>query len=695
MFRLYFKGNNSPSHPFELPSTVPPELASAFSEVSYLEHVEDCLEVSRWRPWEVRVSNLLRMIFHPLALVFERSRRAAHAHRLKRLHADMDHHFLRNTRARALGDGAVFGYSKDHTLAWLDILGSESDVATEMANIGQPRLPAVIPCTGDGSFTNPFHIELTDVLNTSLLTLVAPDFPSVVLGLNNALRSFRGPKLIPGLAGRKKNEDGSSALMKAAGLLDLERPDASSESEYAMLSGSMQGARSTLLEDQASQAGDGAASTATAPVKGKKRKQRKACCSIRGANDCPAIEDQQYAMHYVQYYLQQVNDVLQRRRRVALDAIAALERHQQQAQASQQQSSSSGQGGGGAHRRVVSLTFEGGVASHAAVAAELEARVEAALRLVSFGFPDFEAALHLGVMDDDGGSSRPCIVLLPANRVEGVDPLYLPMGVRLLAPQRPKWLAPFVPAVGSTSGFDLGLQDNGESGSAPYAVSALDDFPAPISAGYSVGANGSTRPSRPRTTCMTYCGCLKEFEFLYRYLPNLQSARASMSLETATCFLHFLLLLEALGTSVLIAGLVTLQSQLAVVFIVLPPFMTIISPIVGHIALGTVDPTWQRLHASATVVSLVPTLLIALIGCIMAMRGPLDVYLGVVVTIGLLVIKILIVHVLNARIALTDLVRGAKEVAYVGPIVAHVRTLTQSQGASTDGPFAAVSDDRL
>ncbi|RYY38131.1 hypothetical protein EON62_00650, partial [archaeon] len=199
LHRMYFVGTNTPFHPLQLLPRIPPELAATVLEPEFVEHTAECNRIARWRTWEVRAANALRMFYHPLALLFEAKRRAVKVRRLRKLYADYDHGFIRNTRARALGNCVRFGCSTDNTLAWIDIMVSDMHEDTGGAPVGQPRLPAVLAASGDGSFMTPYRIDLSDPYNIAQLSLIGPDFQSIIVGLNNMLRSLRGPTTACGL----------------------------------------------------------------------------------------------------------------------------------------------------------------------------------------------------------------------------------------------------------------------------------------------------------------------------------------------------------------------------------------------------------------------------------------------------------------------------------------------------------------
>ena len=211
LHRLYFSGTNTPSRPLRLSASQhrsashisggsgvhdssplrqdqrhaasaaaavgpPDELAHVVSPAEFADHAAECNALAAWRPWETRLANVLRLFYPPLALLFEARRRAVHVARLAQLHIELDHTFLRNTRARALGNCVRFGASRDNTLAWMDILASDVSEDVGGSPIGQPRLPCVIPMSGDGSFACPLRIDVEDPLNVAQLSLLSPDF---------------------------------------------------------------------------------------------------------------------------------------------------------------------------------------------------------------------------------------------------------------------------------------------------------------------------------------------------------------------------------------------------------------------------------------------------------------------------------------------------------------------------------------
>ena len=100
LHRVFFHGSNTPSQPLCLPPGVPLELSAYVSEPEWADYCHEVTELGRWAPWEARLANVLRAVYHPAALSFEATRRAAAIRRLATHHSDFSHDFLRNTRAR-------------------------------------------------------------------------------------------------------------------------------------------------------------------------------------------------------------------------------------------------------------------------------------------------------------------------------------------------------------------------------------------------------------------------------------------------------------------------------------------------------------------------------------------------------------------------------------------------------------------
>jgi len=204
--RVYLQGSNTPFSPLQLDPRVSPALAPLVYAAEWAEHCREVNGLARWREWEVRAANCLRLACLPLALLWEGQARRRHVTRLRALYRERDASYLRNTRARALGNCVAFGHSQDCTLAWVDLLVSDPAESPPGLPVGAPQLPAVLPFAGDGSFACPLHLDLSDSLSVALLCLLGPDFAAMAIGLGNQLRALSGPSLDCGLVGRRDGD---------------------------------------------------------------------------------------------------------------------------------------------------------------------------------------------------------------------------------------------------------------------------------------------------------------------------------------------------------------------------------------------------------------------------------------------------------------------------------------------------------
>jgi hypothetical protein len=208
---VYLQGSNTPFSPLQLDPRVTPALAPLVYAAEWAEHCREVNGLARWREWEVRAANCLRLACLPLALLWEGQARQRHVARLRALYRERDASYLRNTRARALGNCVAFGHSQDCTLAWVDLLVSDPAENPPGLPVGAPQLPAVLPFAGDGSFACPLHLDLSDSLSVALLCLLGPDFAAMALGLGNQLRALSGPSLDCGLVGRREGDGAERA----------------------------------------------------------------------------------------------------------------------------------------------------------------------------------------------------------------------------------------------------------------------------------------------------------------------------------------------------------------------------------------------------------------------------------------------------------------------------------------------------
>ena len=439
LHRLYFDGTNDPQHPLRLPSNIPHEVAAAVSKPEYETHVAECARAAAWGPWETILSYGFRLLMPPAAILFEAARRREHVARLTVIHSSVDHLFLRNTRARALGDCAVFGASRDGTLAWLDIL--VVDVTTDDSRgvpVGAPRLPAVLPLAGDGSFMSPLRLELEDVFVAASLALLAPDFGSLATGLNDVLRVLKGPSLAPparcngcAAASWRSRRSGiarpasDERLDTRAGSVDDDDDDEEDEEEEDDDDDRGGGYR-VRFEDDDNTAQNGARGLNGGAVAllGKRRVRRStklcchgcACSGRSGATD-PSLDEQATLLRVLEY-VSIANGVLRSRSIAASTAEAAA-------------------------AAIASAAVVDGDGVASGTARDARAVATAARRNAPFGFGPaaYECSIHLGMLPRRGrrnAQRRLCMILLPTEEppdpISGEWPFFLPYGARIVTP---------------------------------------------------------------------------------------------------------------------------------------------------------------------------------------------------------------------------------------------------------------------
>jgi hypothetical protein len=395
-------------------------------------------------------------------------------------HADYDHAFLKNTRARALGNCVRFGASAEHTLAWLDVMVSDAGEDTGGAPVGQPRLPAVIPCSGDGSFPLPFRVDLADPLAAAQAALIAPDFHAVIVGLNDVLRRLRGPNMTPWLScaqeGGGFEEAGSSGRYGRGSA-----PGRHSSFAFAYATDGADGGRRGVGSSAAASFAEfGAGDRDHTRAGGASRRgtfldsglggdmgvdpvgataagaAHSACCGCGlRANVGPIIAHQE-ALRDVQAYLTVVNEALAARARAASAALKELQKRQRARRASLATVATAVTSGtGGSAGRAYASAGQAAAAELQDVAAASAPPAEAsaalgepsddtealqeALRWVPFGFPNYTCSLHIGLMDampHEAPYSRLCLLLLPRDApppdADGKWPFYLPYNARPL-----------------------------------------------------------------------------------------------------------------------------------------------------------------------------------------------------------------------------------------------------------------------
>jgi hypothetical protein len=205
LFRIYLEGTNSFSEPLRLPMELPHFMSDIVIPEEYATYAHQCYRIAEWSTWEKVVYGILLVCYYPLAKYFHAARRKTRMQDIQAFHAEYDHSFLRDYRARALYNTLKFSYSRCCTLAWLDVLDStgmhpsaststpannRSDNSPVPTALSEPRpaLPLVLLCGGDGAYLSPFHLDITDGLLKSMVKYYGPGWFSFVAHLNVHLR---------------------------------------------------------------------------------------------------------------------------------------------------------------------------------------------------------------------------------------------------------------------------------------------------------------------------------------------------------------------------------------------------------------------------------------------------------------------------------------------------------------------------
>lgn len=190
--RVYFQGSNTIAFPLHLAPAPDRHLAPLVDEEAFALFAQQCTDP--WQDWEVFAYRALRLLYFPLADTFLRARRRTHVEQLweRRIQAvDQDLPFLkRSLRTKSLHNPIKFGVSRDHTLLWLDVLQLDRDSPGPHLHPAPalPALPAVLVCSGEGTFFAPFQLEATDVLVKAFSGFFGPNWFPFVAALNVHLR---------------------------------------------------------------------------------------------------------------------------------------------------------------------------------------------------------------------------------------------------------------------------------------------------------------------------------------------------------------------------------------------------------------------------------------------------------------------------------------------------------------------------
>ena len=200
LYRIYLSGDNTVGRPWRLESQVPVELTSVVFEEDYerfSKRVNMAMEWPApgvWHSGANFLEYLVALFCYPLGRELLKYRQYRRLNALKRLVSRDSHSFLRGTRARALLNAVKMGYSADYSLAYIEILHREGEVANPNVYVGKPRLPMVLLLSGRGTYLQPYALDPQDLLVRSvpqcaeLTTFIDEAWIEMVAELNAACR---------------------------------------------------------------------------------------------------------------------------------------------------------------------------------------------------------------------------------------------------------------------------------------------------------------------------------------------------------------------------------------------------------------------------------------------------------------------------------------------------------------------------
>lgn len=190
-------------------------------------------------------------------------------------------------------------------------------------------------------------------------------------------------------------------------------------------------------------------------------------------------------------------------------------------------------------------------------------------------------------------------------------------------------------------------------------------------------------------------GCCARFSTLlcvgaaraWATLPTLRNAPASGSAAVNSLALLALLVANSVLTLLCLAGYAQLARPFLWPLLLLPPGGLPAAALLGHVAAGLHSARLHRAHAALEVLALLPVLLAACFGAGLAAKGTFDWPLGVAVPAALALVKLMLLRLAGARVALLDLQQELDAHA-TGP-VAYVRELFAAQAVAVAAASAA------
>lgn len=130
LHRVYFDGCNTPAFPLIMDERVPPQLKHFCRAAEYQEHAGQCMVAANWPAYTQWLYGVVLAICPALGHHMMNLMKLRRLKRLRELHEAYDQAMLVQTRARALGNCMIFGYSRDGAAAWIDFFLPHTSVVS-------------------------------------------------------------------------------------------------------------------------------------------------------------------------------------------------------------------------------------------------------------------------------------------------------------------------------------------------------------------------------------------------------------------------------------------------------------------------------------------------------------------------------------------------------------------------------------
>ena len=199
VFRLYAKGNNTPSNSWKFPEKIPNELQPIIDAGRYNKFAHGLNESMKWN--ETCCESFWRVFgltfFYPCCKKLVRKRRKRTIVNARHYVFNYDHAMMRGHKAKALMNCIKLGSDIGHSTCFMDLLYVEVSPIPPPLQLGKPELPLALLFTGDGTWKNPYRLDLDDTLVASVPNLgmlskfIDQSWLKFLCDLNSTLRTIR------------------------------------------------------------------------------------------------------------------------------------------------------------------------------------------------------------------------------------------------------------------------------------------------------------------------------------------------------------------------------------------------------------------------------------------------------------------------------------------------------------------------